>query len=160
MAMTAQQVADWMRAQGVDENVIRDEAATIATRYATIGPSNPHEGVTSLYGILDRALPGYLQRSRGGRDYSTDLPDPAVTVRGAETGDTVTAPVRPAHTEYAPPVIVMAGPGPLDYASSLTLPAPAVLHATTTTNRSSSLRSMATLGLMAIGAWYGMMKGK
>jgi hypothetical protein len=90
MAMTAQQVADWMRAQGVDDNVIADEAAYVADTYA-----DPDEHPID---VLQASLGSYLQRTRSGRDYPTTEPDPAVSV--TIDGRTYTAPERvPSHVE-------------------------------------------------------------
>lgn len=75
MAMTAQQVAEWMRQQGIAEGVIADEAPYIAATYA-----DPDEDPMAA---LQASLGSYLQRSQSGGDraaggYSTDEADPAI----------------------------------------------------------------------------------
>ena len=97
MAMTTEQVANWMRAHGVSEGVIRDEAAYVASKYA-----DPDENPLS---VLAASLPAYTQRSQssGPRDqggYNTALPDPAVTVVVASVP--YSAPARPAEPVYVP----------------------------------------------------------
>lgn len=72
MAMTRDQVAEWLRAHGVSEAIIADEAGYLADKYA-----DPDEDILR---VLAQALPGYLQRSSSGGDrasggYSTDIPD-------------------------------------------------------------------------------------
>lgn len=97
--MTVDQVADWMRAHGVDESIIRDEATYIATAYA-----DPDENPLA---VLEASLPGYLQRSASGRDYSTDEGDPAVTTTG--TQGSYTAPYREPGVDLPPPVVLPSG---------------------------------------------------
>ena len=85
-AMSPQEVADWLRQQGVAEGVIGDEAGYISSQYA-----DPDEDPLA---VLQRSLPGYMQRSLSGGDrseggYSTDEGDPAITIGN------FTAPARP-----------------------------------------------------------------
>ena len=75
MAMTQQQVADWLRGQGVAEGVIADEAGYVADKYA-----DPGEDPMA---VLQSSLGGYLQRSQSGGNrstggYNTQSADPAV----------------------------------------------------------------------------------
>lgn len=119
--MTTDQVAAWMRAHGVDESIIRDEANYIATAYA-----DPDENPLA---VLEASLPGYLQRSASGRDYSTDEGDPEVQT--TTSMGTFTAPYRPPGQDIPPPVIVPAGwtirpptPAPTLPPVSMTAPVP------------------------------------
>lgn len=85
VAMTVDEVARQLRAAGVDENVIAQEAATIAANYAD-ADEDPQA-------VIDQVTPLYLQRSRSAGDraaggYSTDIDDPAASYGG------VTAPAR------------------------------------------------------------------
>ena len=76
MAMTPEEVAAWLRGQGVSEGVIADEAGYVANKYA-----DPGEDPMA---VLQSSLGGYLQRSQSGGDrstggYNTQSADPAVT---------------------------------------------------------------------------------
>ena len=76
MAMTPDEVAAWLRSQGVAEGVISDEAGYVSGKYA-----DPDEDPMA---VLESSLGGYLQRSASGGDrsqggYDTSVPDPAVT---------------------------------------------------------------------------------
>lgn len=82
MAMTEQQVADWLRSQGVDDNVIRQEAGYVSQNYAD-ADEDPQA-------VLRASIGSYLQRSKSGGDrdsggYSTDLNDPAMAGAPART---------------------------------------------------------------------------
>lgn len=90
--MTPEQVADWMRSQGVSEATIRDEASYIATKYA-----DPDEDPMQ---VLQQSLPTYLQRTASGTEYRTTQGDPAVSVGG------YTAPYRPPEQSAPSPVFV------------------------------------------------------
>lgn len=106
--MTVAQVADWMRAHGIAEGVIADEAAYIAEHYA-----DPDEDPIR---VLEQSLGTYLQRSRSGGEradsgYSTDLPDPAVQAAFPTTSGAVyEAPARSVSLSFPPPITVLTPP--------------------------------------------------
>lgn len=126
--MTTTQVADWLRAHGVAESVITDEAAYIAATYA-----DPDEDPLA---VLHASLPSYLQRTRSGVDYSTDLPDPFI-----------------APLPYVP--------APRPYDDGLTLPPPILPTSGPTTARLGGISMPMVASLAAIGyAIYSSMKGR
>lgn len=82
MAMTQQQVEQWLRDRGVAEGVIRDEAGYVSQKYAD-SDEDPEA-------VLRSSLGSYQQRSQSGGDrdsggYSTDRNDPAMGNAGARS---------------------------------------------------------------------------
>ena len=77
MAMSEDEVAEWLRSRGVADNVIKDEAKYISTQYGD-ADEDPEK-------VLQGSLGGYLQRTASGRDYNTDNDDPEVKTEWGTT---------------------------------------------------------------------------